>query len=90
MPHARGRGIARALMDHALALARSVPGIRQVLVGANADNVPAIRLYERLGFKAYGREPAALRIGDDSYDELHLCLDFARDARSAGGGSSTP
>jgi ribosomal protein S18 acetylase RimI-like enzyme len=46
---ARGRGYGRWLMNKALEVARE-RGIHQVDLGVEADNAPAIGLYESLGF----------------------------------------
>jgi ribosomal protein S18 acetylase RimI-like enzyme len=65
---ARGTGagdaLVKAVLDHA---GREVEQIRLTV---EADNVPAIRLYERHGFRVVGRLPRALRIGAAYYDEL--------------------
>jgi ribosomal protein S18 acetylase RimI-like enzyme len=71
-PEARGAGVGRELLLHALALARSVPGLLQVNLSVNAGNVPAIALYESLGFKRFGQEPGAMKIGEVLHDELHM------------------
>lgn len=71
-PEARGTGVGRELLLHALALARSVPELLQVNLSVNAANVPAIALYESLGFERFGREPGAMKIGDVLHDELHM------------------
>jgi ribosomal protein S18 acetylase RimI-like enzyme len=73
-PVARGKGVGRALLSEALALARSVPEIRQVNLCVNADNSNAIRLYESVGFETFGREPGALLIDGQLHDELHMRL----------------
>jgi len=73
-PHARGRGIGRALLQEALSLARSVAEFRQVTVGVNAGNAVAIRLYESLGFRPYALEPGALLVDGELHDELHMFL----------------
>lgn len=73
-PHARGRGIGRALVREAVSLARSVPEFRQVNVGVNAGNAVAIRLYASLGFRPYALEPAALLVDGELHDELHMLL----------------
>lgn len=73
-PRHRGRGVARALLQEALALARSVPEVLQVNLSVNAGNAAAIRLYESLGFEVFGREPGALRIDGTLHDELHMAL----------------
>jgi RimJ/RimL family protein N-acetyltransferase len=76
-PEHRGKGIARALLSEALSLARSVPELRQVNLSANASNTGAIRLYESLGFKAFGREPGALFINGELHEEIHMYLRLA-------------
>ncbi|MCS0591219.1 GNAT family N-acetyltransferase [Massilia norwichensis] len=60
-PEARGRGAASALVDEALAWARSI-GARLVQLGVVVDNQDAIRLYERKGFRNAG-VPAPIRPG---------------------------
>ena len=76
-PAARGRGVGRALLDAALALARAVPGVRQVNVGVTADNATAIRLYESAGFRRFGLEPNALLVAGRLHEELHMALPLA-------------
>ena len=50
LPSHRGRGIGSALLD-AVDAAFDAAGIRDVIVGALAGNVDALRLYERRGFR---------------------------------------
>jgi ribosomal protein S18 acetylase RimI-like enzyme len=50
LPSHRGRGIGSALLD-AVDDAFEARGIRDVIVGALAGNVDALRLYERRGFR---------------------------------------
>lgn len=76
-PQARSRGIGRALLLEALALARSVPGIRQVNLCVNASNAPAIQLYESVGFRKFGFEAGAMLIDGEPHDEILMCLRFA-------------
>ncbi len=59
-PSFRGRGIARALMEHALHYIREMGG-RWALLQVRADNAIARGLYERLGFQVVGGT-ARLRI----------------------------
>ena len=73
-PEARGKGIARALLLEALSLARSVPEVKQVNLCVNASNVVAIRLYESVGFKAFGHEPGAMLVSGELQDEVHMYL----------------
>jgi ribosomal protein S18 acetylase RimI-like enzyme len=78
-PSARGKGIGRLLLLEALSLARSVANIQQVNLSVTANNASAIRLYESVGFKAFGREPGALFIDGKLYDEIHMCLRLTED-----------
>jgi ribosomal protein S18 acetylase RimI-like enzyme len=70
-PDARGRGIARALMTDIIAFARQE--VRQVHLSVVTENVPAIALYEHLGFTTYGTEPRSLLV-DGRYRDEHLLV----------------
>lgn len=67
-PEARGTGAADALVEAVLDHARA-EGLDAVLLAVITEAEPARRLYERHGFKVYGVEPGALRIGDRAYDD---------------------
>ncbi len=79
-PAARGRGVASALMNTALGLARSVAGMRQVNISVNANNLSARRLYESLRFRTFGCERRAMLVGGEAQDELHMCLHLDAEA----------
>jgi len=67
-PEARGSGAADALVEAVLDHARA-EGLDAVLLAVITEAEPARRLYERHGFKVYGVEPGALRIGERAYDD---------------------
>jgi formyltetrahydrofolate-dependent phosphoribosylglycinamide formyltransferase len=73
-PDARGRGIARALIEAVLAYARTQ--VRQVHLAVVTDNAAARHLYERLGFVTYGTEPRALLVDGRYFDEHLMVLRF--------------
>ncbi len=75
----RQQGIARRLMREAIAMARTVPDLRQLNLGVNANNSAALRLYESLGFKAFGREAGAMLIDGVLHDEVHMSLQLCAD-----------
>ena len=77
-PQSRGKGLGRGLLAQAVALARSVPDLRQVNLCVNSGNVSAVRLYESLGFKAFGHEPGAMLIDGELHDETHMYLPIHR------------
>jgi GNAT superfamily N-acetyltransferase len=74
LPEFRGRGVGRMLLETVLSHARSVDGMRQVILCVNAANQPARRLYQSLGFVRFGLEPSALRIDGTGHDEEHYIL----------------
>jgi len=50
----RNQGIGRALMEHAIAWAKSTGVVRRIQLGVTSTNTPAIHLYEKLGFEKEG------------------------------------
>lgn len=65
---ARGTGLAAALVERAIEhVGDRVEAIRLTVV---ATNIPAIRLYTRLGFLTYGLEPRALKVEGRYHDEM--------------------
>lgn len=71
-PAAQRQGLGWALLQQCLTLAAQVPGLEQLQLSVQADNAHAIRLYERAGFTAWGREPRALRVGCAYHDKVHM------------------
>ena len=70
---ARGRGLARALLETAMAHGRAL-NLRQLMLGCNAGNGNALRLYEQAGFSEYGLEPAALYVDGEYFDEVLMVM----------------
>lgn len=66
----RGKGAGRLLLEHAVAFAASLEGLRQLTLVVTAGNAPAIALYESLGFAVYGTEPDALFAGGMYHDNV--------------------
>jgi ribosomal protein S18 acetylase RimI-like enzyme len=74
LPEHRGRGLGRKVVETAIGLARSWPGVVYVDISVSMNSPAARELYERLGFEAWGREPEALEHGGRRFDEVHLSL----------------
>lgn len=79
-PAARRRGLARALMEHALRDAAG-RGARRAFLEVRASNRPARALYARLGFAPTGRRRAYYREPEE--DAVLLSLEFGPDGRAA-------
>src|SRR5579864_1855978 len=74
VPAHRGKGVGRELMSELLRRARALPDLEMLMLRVSETQSAATALYESLGFKAFGREPGALKVSGRSIDELHMAL----------------
>lgn len=73
-PSHRGQGIAKALMQNAMAKAQ-MSGVVEMFLEVAVDNAAALRLYQRLGFEDAGRRKDYYKRPDGSrVDALVLRL----------------
>jgi ribosomal protein S18 acetylase RimI-like enzyme len=75
-PEARGSGLAAALVERLLTEARGV--VEEVHLKVVTGNDAAVRLYTRLGFKQYGLEQRALKVGGRYYDEVLMAFSVSK------------
>jgi RimJ/RimL family protein N-acetyltransferase len=75
---ARGSGMAGQLLE--AVLDEAAKGHEQVVLGVEAGNVRAIKLYERHGFRVTGRFPRSLLVDGAYYDELEMYRMLSRDS----------
>jgi RimJ/RimL family protein N-acetyltransferase len=75
-PAARGRGVAKKLMQATIDRAKTLPGLDMVLLTMPAEQPAPRRLYESLGFRSFGVEPKGLKIGNEARDEENMVLEF--------------
>ena len=68
-----GQGLAHELCKTLFTEAKRV-GVSRIALRVRADNVRAVRLYERLGFAHEGRLVGAFIVGGVAYDELVMGL----------------
>jgi len=71
-PEFRGRGLAKRLVKNVIEHAK--PIVEEIILTVGATNNSALNLYEGLGFTVYGKEPRAMKIGEDYHNELLLRL----------------
>jgi ribosomal protein S18 acetylase RimI-like enzyme len=69
-------GAGEALIRACVAHARAVDGGLQVPLTVGSHKQSAVRLYERLGFARYGREPRALLLPDGTHGDEDLIVLF--------------
>ena len=71
-PAARGRGIAKALVEEVLRRARQSPITEVVQLTVTESNLAAARLYASCGFVAFGTEPFAVKLGNGFLNKVHM------------------
>jgi RimJ/RimL family protein N-acetyltransferase len=70
----RGAGLGRLLLEEAIRIARTMPGVRSVGLSVITAHQAARRLYVKAGFRPYGIESDALKVGDRYFAEEYLVL----------------
>ena len=76
-PQLRGTGASLAMIEAAVEHARTE--VIQVHLMVGSHNTPAIRLYEKAGFKTYGTDPRCLYVNGRYVDE-HMMVRFLDEA----------
>ena len=77
---ARGLGAGRALVNAALAAARSRSGVLVVTLTVTEGNLPAIHLYQSCGFNTFGIEPMAIATPSGFKSKVHMWLSLGQAA----------
>ena len=72
-PEHAGRGVGRLLVDACIARARET-GLERLRLTVTDSNARAKSLYERAGFRAFGLERNAVKIGERYFDKCHMAL----------------
>ena len=70
----RGKGVARALLSYLIERAKQDSSLEQILLAVAASQTAAKQLYSNLGFRIYGTEPRALKVGVEYVDEDYMIL----------------
>jgi GNAT superfamily N-acetyltransferase len=80
-PDRRRAGFGRRLLEAAITHARTLNGVHQLGLAVSDDTPGARALYESVGFRRWGTEPAAMHWAGRLVDEHHMVLRLAeRDA----------
>jgi ribosomal protein S18 acetylase RimI-like enzyme len=73
----RGQGLARQLMQALVQHGMARQGLRLLQLEVTLGNAAAERLYQSLGFQAYGVEPMAVLTANGFKSKVHMWLDLA-------------
>ncbi|WP_079529276.1 GNAT family N-acetyltransferase [Halobacillus hunanensis] len=68
-PECRGQGAGEMLLEKAIQFAKGI-GLEILQLSVVKDNLPAKKLYEKVGFREYGIEHKAIKIEDRYLDEI--------------------
>lgn len=69
-------GLGSALLKACIQCAKEA-GYSQIILNVISDNTPAVKLYKKLGFVEFGRNPKGLKSRDTGYQELiYMSLDL--------------
>jgi RimJ/RimL family protein N-acetyltransferase len=68
-PELRGKGLGKTLLLELIKLVRDHDGLEQINLTVVSNNDSAKKLYESVGFEAYGTERNALKFNGQYYDE---------------------
>ena len=75
---ARGRGIGKALLQAAIAYAKTLPGLEKINLSVVLTSKEARQLFISLGFEPYGLEKHALKLQNKYFDQELMSLDLTR------------
>ncbi|MCS1351809.1 GNAT family N-acetyltransferase [Mechercharimyces sp. CAU 1602] len=74
IPELRGSRVGQALLEEVIARARAIEGVEQIQLAVGSWNNGAKKLYERCGFRSWGVEPGAMKVGQRYIDEEWMVL----------------
>ena len=71
-PRLRGTGASRLLLAEVIAAARQ--HVQILYLQVTQANLPAVRLYERMGFEIYGKDPGGLMVDGVMHEDYLMML----------------
>jgi RimJ/RimL family protein N-acetyltransferase len=71
-----GEGLGTELISYLIDWSKNSGIIKKINLRVRTDNIPAIHLYKKLGFKVEGTISRDLRINDKFYDTFHMGLEI--------------
>jgi len=76
-PAARRLGVGAMLMRAAMIAAQARPELRMLRLTVTEGNEPAVRLYQSVGFTAWGTEPLAIYTTAGYKGKVHMAMQLA-------------
>lgn len=69
-PVHQNQGIGRHLLEGLLHWAEANPSLEKIQLSVFASNASALHLYRSLGFQETGKQPRAIKLNSDHYDDV--------------------
>ena len=76
VPEHAGRGVGQKLMSYCIARARGMAALEQLQLTVTESNIRAKSFYEKVGFRSFGVERNAVKIGERYVHKCHMTLDL--------------
>jgi RimJ/RimL family protein N-acetyltransferase len=73
----RNQGVGKKMLEEIITRSKQLHELKLIYLSATATNEPAKRLYQSMGFKSYGVERNAMKVGQEYLDEEWMALHFA-------------
>jgi ribosomal protein S18 acetylase RimI-like enzyme len=77
-PEYVGRGVGQKLLAFCIGRARGIPALEQLQLTVTESNTRAKSFYEKAGFRSFGVERNAVKIGERYIHKCHMTLDLRR------------
>ncbi len=75
-PEYAGRGVGQKLMTSCIGRARGIAALEQLQLTVTESNIRAKSFYEKAGFRSFGVERNAVKIGGRYIHKCHMTLDL--------------
>lgn len=72
----RGKGLGELLIERLFSEASRLIGIKKIVLQVFGNNIPAVSLYRKIGFKEYGHLPKAIKWRGKYVDEILMYKDI--------------
>ena len=76
VPNLESYDVEETLLKEMIKAVRLYEDFDYVRTVQNAENIKKINLFEKLGFRQYGREERSMKIGEEYFDQVTLRLDL--------------
>ncbi|MEY4729123.1 MAG: hypothetical protein RL020_281 [Pseudomonadota bacterium] len=74
VPEMAGKNLGKMLLLKLIERARLTDGLEHLILTVTTSNRNALQLYQNAGFKIFGQERRAMKVGNEYFDKTHMIL----------------